>query len=283
MPGDEEHRDLGFRPPTLRELWRALNAPRGVDGAAVRYASLTMLVFYVIAIFVRPAPGPLAIWVRCRLLHLHRHRGRLRAAVHVARPATVHRRSGADAQLGHRLGGADARSRSRRPRGAGHDHVRADGVPADRRRRADRRRDPRRVGDPGRGVRRAGGGERLTARAVRRPGHGRADGARPHSVSRSHQRQHHLVAGRLHPRAGAARVCRGRGAATRRDGGGARAGGAPAPHVRHRPLRHRRHRCAWRAADARHRRSVARIRAGRRRAERPAGRARRPQPVGAGG
>ena len=67
LPGDEEYRDLGFRPPTLRELWRALNAPRGVDGVAVRYASLTMLVFYVIAIFVRPAPSPLAIWVRSAL------------------------------------------------------------------------------------------------------------------------------------------------------------------------------------------------------------------------
>ncbi len=64
LPGDEEHRDLGFRPPTLRELWRALNATRGVDGAVVRYASLTLLVFYVLASFLRPAPGPAVIWVR---------------------------------------------------------------------------------------------------------------------------------------------------------------------------------------------------------------------------
>ncbi|HSP99001.1 MAG TPA: GAF domain-containing sensor histidine kinase [Candidatus Dormibacteraeota bacterium] len=65
-PGPDERRDLGFRPATSRDLWRALNASRSVDGAAVRYASLTMLIFYAVGAVLRPMPNhPMAFWVRC--------------------------------------------------------------------------------------------------------------------------------------------------------------------------------------------------------------------------
>lgn len=58
-------RGLAARPSSSRGLWRALNAPRPVDGAAVSYACLTLLAFYLVASLLRPMPGQaLAIWVR---------------------------------------------------------------------------------------------------------------------------------------------------------------------------------------------------------------------------
>ena len=61
---DARH-DLGFRPATLQELWRSLNAPRPVDGSAVRFAALALLVAYVTGAVLRPMPDqPLALWVR---------------------------------------------------------------------------------------------------------------------------------------------------------------------------------------------------------------------------
>jgi signal transduction histidine kinase len=57
-------RDPALR-PALAGMWRALNAPRPVDGAMVRYACLTLLTYYVVAALLRPMPGePLAFWMR---------------------------------------------------------------------------------------------------------------------------------------------------------------------------------------------------------------------------
>lgn len=64
-PRMDEPREPGIRPRATRDLWRALNAARAVDGVAVRYASLTLLVCYVAGALLRPMPGyPSAFWVR---------------------------------------------------------------------------------------------------------------------------------------------------------------------------------------------------------------------------
>lgn len=58
-------RDPVLRPASLAGMWRALNAPRPVDGTAVRYACLALLTYYVVAALLRPMPGePLALWMR---------------------------------------------------------------------------------------------------------------------------------------------------------------------------------------------------------------------------
>lgn len=58
-------RDPGLRPATVAGVWRALNAPRQVDGGALRYACIALLAFYVAAAALRPMPGePLAFWLR---------------------------------------------------------------------------------------------------------------------------------------------------------------------------------------------------------------------------
>ena len=60
-----ERRETGFRSGGPRDLWRALNAPRSVDGAAVRFASLALLAFYAVGVALRPTTDhPLTLWVR---------------------------------------------------------------------------------------------------------------------------------------------------------------------------------------------------------------------------
>jgi len=67
LPGGSA--EPGIRPATLAGMWRALNAPRSIDGAAVRYACVALLIFYGIAALLRPIPGePLAAWLRGAVL-----------------------------------------------------------------------------------------------------------------------------------------------------------------------------------------------------------------------
>lgn len=60
-----ERPELGLRLSASRDLWRALNETRWVDGAAVRIASLALLGFYLTGTVLRPMPEqPIAGWVR---------------------------------------------------------------------------------------------------------------------------------------------------------------------------------------------------------------------------
>src|SRR5262245_4471864 len=61
--------ELGpFGPASPRALWHLVNAPRHIDGTAVRVTCASLLTFYVISAVIRGVPSPEVWWLRAYVI-----------------------------------------------------------------------------------------------------------------------------------------------------------------------------------------------------------------------